>query len=85
MTINKKPIFTPNTPSLLPPTTKAEIVESAPEPSVKQEKNYLPTVNVNDLPSKFKPYPQGVEISYTPYTFGELKKFSQSKLSVKQR
>lgn len=85
MTTGKKPIFTPNTPSLLPTTTKAEIVENSSEPSVKEEKNYLPTINVNDLPSKFKPYPKGVEISYTPYTFGELKKFSQSKLSVKQR
>lgn len=36
-------------------------------------------IKVEKLPSKGLAYPQGVEIHYQPYTFGEVKSFSQSK------
>lgn len=36
-------------------------------------------IKVDRLPSKGLAYPQGVEIHYQPYTFGEVKSFSQSK------
>ena len=38
-------------------------------------------ISVASLPSKGKVYPDGANISYRPYTFGEIKKVSQSKLS----
>lgn len=45
----------------------------------------LPEINlkVHQLPSKALPYPTNCEIHYRPYTFGEIKKISQSKLSIK--
>lgn len=36
-------------------------------------------IRVTDLPSVGRAYPQGTEIHYKPYTFGEVKSFSQSK------
>lgn len=36
-------------------------------------------IKVDKLPSKGLAYPAGVEIHYQPYTFGEVKSFSQSK------
>jgi len=89
--MQKKPIFTPNTGVMQNPLIKAEVTETqnseqAPETEKSKTKQpYLPVVKVNDLPSRYSPYPSGTEISYHPYTFGELKKFSQSKLSIKQR
>lgn len=45
----------------------------------------MPTFSVIDqLPSKCLSYPEGVQISYRPYSFGEAKKLSQSKFSVKE-
>jgi hypothetical protein len=41
----------------------------------------LPVLEVKVLPSKFLPYPKAAKIAYNPYTFGEIKKFSQSKFS----
>lgn len=38
-----------------------------------------------NLPSKFLPYPEGCSIKYRPFTFGEIKSFSQSKLTLKSR
>jgi hypothetical protein len=38
----------------------------------------LPMKRVSKLPSNFLSYPAGTEISYVPYTFGELLTFSQS-------
>lgn len=40
----------------------------------------LPKIEVTDLPSKFKPY-EDKKISFTPYTFGEVNRLNQSKLS----
>lgn len=45
----------------------------------------LPTILCTELPSQFLCYPEDSEISYTPYTYGEMMKFSQSKLSKKER
>lgn len=96
MTEKKKPYFVPQE-SLFQQANKTEEVSIKSDPvtvpetkpdrqevSVKKEA-YLPTILVKDLPSKFLAYPKGVEISYQPYRFGELKKFAQSKLSIKQR
>jgi hypothetical protein len=41
----------------------------------------LPVRKVTQLPSKFLPYQPAVQISFVPYTFGELLNFSQSSLS----
>lgn len=40
----------------------------------------LPTIKVTSLPSGFKPYPKGAMIVYRPYTHGEVKSYSQSKM-----
>jgi hypothetical protein len=93
MAESKKPFFVPQelqtqTESLIQPsleTVTAQVTEEKPTKNVEKKEPYLPVVNLKQLPSKFLPYPQGVEISYSPYKFGELKKFSQSKLSIKQR
>ena len=39
----------------------------------------------NQIPSKFIPYPKGSKIFYRPYSFGEVKQVSQSKLSTKEK
>lgn len=46
---------------------------------------FLPTINldISKLPSKGLSYPKNAEIKYRPYTFGEIKKASQSKMSFK--
>lgn len=44
----------------------------------------VPSISVIDLPSKFLSYPKGCEIRYRPYVFGEIKKFNQSKLTVRE-
>jgi len=41
----------------------------------------LPIRKVTRLPSNFLPYPEGVAISYVPYTFDELLAFGQSNMS----
>jgi hypothetical protein len=43
-------------------------------------KSYLPVFHLTakELPSQFKAYPENVRISYTPFTFGEIKQYSQS-------
>lgn len=39
---------------------------------------------IKELPSRGLSYPPGTEISYRPYSFGEAKKLSQSKFSMKE-
>ena len=53
--------------------------------SVKSD--YLPSINikVEDLPSKGLFYPSDASIKYYPYTFEEVKLFSQSKMESKDR
>lgn len=90
----KKPFFVPQEMQVQPQQAqKAEVsvptplTTEQPESTIKKtpESPYLPTIVLKNVPSKFLAYPKGVEISYQPYKFGELKKFSQSKLSLKQR
>lgn len=83
--VQKRHTFTPNSPSngLLAQVSEVPTPSQVPQTSAGSQ--YLPTVNVTELPSDFLPYPEGVEVTYKPYTYGELKRFSQSKLSVKQR
>lgn len=45
----------------------------------------LPEIEVTILPSQFKAYPKECSIKYNPYTFGEIKNYSESKISVKDR
>lgn len=40
------------------------------------------TIQVNSLPSHFKPYPAGVSIFYRAYTYKELDDYNDSKLSL---
>jgi hypothetical protein len=84
----KKPFFIP--PEMQPtvevnPVVEKPAIQNTVEKQESKKEPYLPVINLTDIPSKFLPYPQGVEISYYPYKFGELKKFAQSKLSIKQR
>jgi hypothetical protein len=44
----------------------------------------IPVIQVTDLPSKFKPYPEGSKITYSPFTFGEMIKSNNSNLSQKE-
>jgi hypothetical protein len=41
----------------------------------------LPEIEVTTLPSKGLPYPENFTIKYVPYTFGEVVKMSQSKIT----
>jgi len=41
-------------------------------------------LTLEGLPSKGRAYPDGAEVSYTPYTFGEIKKISQSNVSERE-
>jgi len=54
---------------------------TAPAPAPETPNQNLPDsqIKVEKLPSKGLSYPEGVEIHYQPYTFGEVKAFSQSK------
>lgn len=51
---------------------------------VDDKDKFLPEVNlaVKDLPSGSLPYPEGFEVKYRPYSYGEVKKISQSSLSM---
>lgn len=53
------------------------------QPSVQAAPIRLSRISLGskDLPSRMLSYPKGAEISYRPYTFGEIKALSQSKLS----
>lgn len=42
----------------------------------------LPEIEVSDVPSKFIAYPKNCHIKFKPYTWGEVKKFNQSKMNV---
>lgn len=55
--------------------------------AVALKSDYLPfiTINVADLPSKGLFYPEDASIKYYPYTFEEVKMFSQSKMDSKDR
>lgn len=52
----------------------------------RSQKSKLPisAFTLSKLPSKGLPYPENVTISYRPYTFSEVKKVSDSKLTEKQ-
>lgn len=66
------------------PELKKTLKKSIKEDSLESKKeHFLPTVNVDvtKLPSKGLAYPKDVKISYRPYSYGEVKKVSQSKLS----
>ena len=47
--------------------------------------NELPEIKVTTLPSAFKPYSKNSTIKYNPYTFGEIKKYSDSRMSSRDR
>lgn len=79
----KKTAFTPKrmdeetTPEVKPTKkSKTDTLESKAE-------HFIPTVSVDTskLPSRGLAYPKNAEINYRPYSYGEVKKVSQSKLS----
>lgn len=41
-------------------------------------------INVNKLPSNFMIYPENSKVSYEPYSYGEIKIFNQSRLTLKE-
>jgi hypothetical protein len=43
----------------------------------------LPEILVKELPSKFLPYPENASIYYLPYSWGDVKNISQSKINTK--
>lgn len=85
--MTRKYSFTPKSPAnpLVGSNVQGSATEGVPEAHLVERSTYLPQVKVEDLPSNFLPYPENVEIAYLPYTYGELKKFAQSKLTTKQR
>jgi hypothetical protein len=62
-----------------------QIEENKKETEVTPSTSHLPKVSleVKDLPSKSLSYPPGTTVSHRPYTFGEVKRISQSKLGIK--
>ena len=55
-------------------------------PNPKSEEKFLPQISLDDveqIPSKFLTYPEKSTIKYRPYSYGEVKKISQSKHSKK--
>ena len=48
---------------------------------------HLPTIDLSfsEIPSKGLTYPKDGKISYRPYTFGEVKRISQSKVGIKEK
>jgi hypothetical protein len=48
------------------------------------EKN-LPYIQVKDLPSKGLAYPENYNITYRPFTYGEVKQYSTSNISLQDR
>lgn len=86
MAEKKNPFFVPQEmqpAEVVAPVVSAPVAAHVEKPAVSAP--YLPVVTLDRLPSKGIPYPVGTTISYHPYTFGELKKFGQSKLTLKQR
>lgn len=55
--------------------------ETAPVPE-DQEPTGLPYAKLEKLPSRFLPYPDGAQVYYRGYTFGEIDVFSESQLGV---
>lgn len=54
-------------------------------PTEKSVNDYLPEIEVKVLPSGFKAYQEGASVKYKPYTYGEIVKFNQSKISRIER
>ena len=67
-----------------PVTQQRRVLEgggSSTEKGSERFQTNLPIRKITRLPSNFLPYPEGVEISYVPYTFDELLTFGQSNMS----
>lgn len=47
--------------------------------------DYSALIQVDVLPSKFLPYPEKSEIHFKSYTYGEISKMSQSKVSISKK
>ena len=70
-----------------PPDTEGLVQGETATPEAAQEElsKYVPAVECDDLPSRFVPYPEGSQISYKPYTYGEVLNVNDSRLSLKQQ
>ena len=49
--------------------------------SVKPIESLSPYINVEELPSKFLPYPKGSKISYKTFSYGELEQWANTSLA----
>lgn len=69
------------------PDGKVQSPIHPPKTTHSSHENLLPEINLkpSELPSKGLAYPKGSEITYRPYTFGEIQKISQSKFNHKQK
>ncbi len=67
------------------PDVSGLVLGESPEVIQDELSKYVPSVECDDLPSKYVPYPPGSKISYKPYTFGEVLNINESHLSLKQQ
>lgn len=72
-------------PEAPPPDVSGLVQGESPETIQDELSKHVPSVECDDLPSKFVPYPPGSRISYKPYTFGEVLSVNESHLSLKQQ
>jgi hypothetical protein len=63
----------------------SDAASTTPEAVKDELSKYVPSKEVDDLPSKFVPYPPGSKISYKPYTFGELLNINDSNMTLKEQ
>ena len=68
-------------------STNEEVKKQAEETAKANERAKFKTTNIvlNNLPSAFKPYPEGVVVSYDTYAIQEIKDLSEANLPVWQQ
>lgn len=56
-------------------------IKNSVQPKIEEIQSISPWIAVEDLPSKFKPYPKGKRIWYKSFTYGELEQWTNTTLS----
>ncbi len=56
-----------------------------PERVERQDQHFSPEIEVKQLPSGFKPYPKNMQVSYRPFSMGEIKKMGQDEISLDKK
>lgn len=54
-----------------------DLTSPTPSPPVVDAAKAVPLITIDDLPSRFLPYPSGSSIKYQPYTYGEVLDLNQ--------